>query len=145
MNSREADVILARFLATLEGDWTPACTLASIVERAGVDDPAENRNVCLRVVRDCLKRGFARIGYVLRDRGFVPWEGEHAELIDRVAQVWSAESIPALGDDPCWFDGTEAAHRHLLTLQGTLAAELSDEQGYGYVRLSTKPSHGPSR
>src|SRR5262245_43871288 len=137
MNTEAQEVIVGRFLATLQDDWAPANALSSIVERVGVDTPAANRDLCLSLVQEGLDAGWFRVGMVTRV-GFAPWKGTLSEVMNRLSASWPTFELPDLGTDPCWFECSVGGREHLASLRQRLGKMLDDTEGYGYFRITSR-------
>ena len=134
MESRSRDLVIARLLTLLEGDWVPACALASFVYHSGVTSPPENRDVCLSLVREALVNGWIRVGEL--KPGFEAWDVPVSTVMGKLAGDWPRDTVPGL-DGPSWFDVTSTGRARGAELSRTFGAELNHRAG-SYVRVAVE-------
>jgi len=134
MESKSRDLVIARFLTLLEGDWAPACALASFVYHSGVTNAPDNRDVCLSLAREALVNGWIRVGEL--KPAFEAWDVPVSDVMGKLADDWPRDTVPGL-DGPCWFDVTRKGRARAAELSRTFGAEVNHCAG-SYVRVAVK-------
>lgn len=90
-----------------EDDWIPLWVIADDVEELlGIDDPDQNLEITVVLVKELLQRGF-RAGYSpVRNSGvhFQAWSNQDPDVVvDFIRQEWAErDDLPSWGDCP-WF------------------------------------------
>jgi hypothetical protein len=100
------DAVLEDLVQFGQDDWLPLWVIAQDVEEVlGVDDPRENLEVTVTLVRELLKRGF-RAGESphLSAVHFVAWPDQDPESVTAlIRREWMHRgTLPGWGDCP-WF------------------------------------------
>ena len=100
------DAVLEGLVQLGEDDWIALWMISQDVEELlGVEDPNENLEVTITVVKALLERGFrAGESPAVSTLHFVPWTDQDPEKVcDLIRRQWLHRgTLPAWGDSP-WF------------------------------------------
>jgi hypothetical protein len=99
--------VLKGLLDSAEDDWLGLWMIANDVEELlDIDDPMENLEVTLRLVRELLERGLRAGDSPVANSGvhFKPWPDQDPQVIvDYIRREWTQRAaLPSWGDGP-WF------------------------------------------
>jgi len=110
--------VLHGLLSFAEDDWLGLWVIANDVEELlGIEDPIENLEVTVALVRDLLKCGLRAGDSPVQNRGahFTPWPNQDPNVIvDFIRRQWlERAALPSWGDGP-WF-AVDRTRQHSLT------------------------------
>ena len=98
------DEILVRGRA----DWVDFSEMYWLVRKWSLAHALDPRLEVVNLLRRLLSDRLVRIGTVVRGSGFVPWDLNENEIIDRLLYEWNAlDHEPRMGD-VCWLANTPA-------------------------------------
>ena len=99
-------------LEEMKEDYVGLWEIARLVRsELGVEDPAEVRELTLKVIEEMLMHGWIRPGYATHDGEFEAWEVDPGTALHRIDGGWEGiDPIPTVGDI-AWFDLTEWGER----------------------------------
>jgi hypothetical protein len=99
------DAVCQRGLA----DWVDEVEVAWVAMYAGgAKEPDDIKSLAIEVIAALVKDELMRVGDVIENVGFQPWELDHAAAVERVQREWNAlDRRPYMGEI-CWLENTAA-------------------------------------
>jgi hypothetical protein len=99
-------------------DWIPLAAIDGFARRLVGEDPHARREACLNAIGALLDHGYASVGDIVLNLGFVPWDLPNSVAIAKVAEALQQ-------DEPgnWWFD----AWLSLTEAGEAAAAEVSNK------------------
>ena len=106
MSAWESRTFVEDVLARGVDDWVYAAEVLGVVERSGVTDRSQLRQLALGVISEVLVGGFAVAGEVDGER-HRPWECSVGDAIARIVEEWGqwGDEAPTPGA-VVWLDAT---------------------------------------
>jgi hypothetical protein len=100
------------FLTWAADDFVEIFCLRDVIRRQiGVLGPEAEKEAGLTALRELIAGGLLRVGEMHSDApGLIYWEAPPPALIERIKNLWSIQTPPAMGEPP-WFYATDEGKR----------------------------------